>query len=479
MNISKNIRQSLSILPCAFGVAFAAATVNATPSVGQVLVHQLWPWSQNVKVEYTLSGTEGGTFDIAVTAAEDGVAIDSAKVNSALCGGEGFHSITGDGIHTFTLDPTQLVADGATAIGNFTVSVTVAGAGDPLGTRYEYRIFDLETGAITDLRRRDIYDHPELYGSTVITNYADLNASFVKPAALPAEDVFIVPGFNSNDVWKTTKIVMKRIPAADNEFWMGPSEDDEKTVASDYWTYPRAGESRFQAKLSSDFYIGIFELTQKQYQMLTGERPSYYTNETYWTTRPLEYTKLETMNAEGGFIDLAASMFGKAIGLPTEAQWEYAAKALYDGAGYPSGLELTAASELVMEYYASRGHSSEGRSDDAGAGGTYLVGCGNPNPFGLYNMYGNVAEWTSDKVRRDLASYYGWTSGGDAIVDPVCSSAESMFGSSYRVFKGASFNSGNTSAERRPAYRGAGSLTTVRNSAKVYVFGYRLMCPAD
>ncbi len=473
----KNMK-SLKLVSVAF-VAIAAAYgafAETSATVEAVMVRQLWPWSRNVKVEYTLANTGGGSVDISFRAFNGSTELDVSGIGAALVSDEGLHGIFGDGIHSFTFDPYVLFGNTVSALADFKVSVDIAGEGDPLATRIEYRVFDLETGAVTTLSRRNIYDRPEIYGSTIITNYADLNANFVKPAALPAEDVFIVPGFNDNDVFKTTKIVMKRIPAANNEFWMGPSEDDTKTPTSE-WNYPRLGEHRFKAKLSSDFYIGIFELTQKQYHMLTGERPSYYTNETYWTTRPLENTKMETMIAEGGFIALAANLFGKSIALPTEAQWEYAAKALYDGAGYPSGLDLTVANELVMENYASRGHSDQ--DDAVGVGGSYIVGCGNPNPYGLYNMYGNVAEWTSDKARKDLASYYEWTSGGDAIVDPVCTAHDSTFDSSYRVFKGGTFNSGNTSAERRSAWRGAGQLTTVRNSGKVYVYGYRLVCPAD
>ncbi len=474
----KNMKfiKTMSLAFVALAAAFGAfAETSAT--VETVLVRQLWPWSRNVRVEYTLANTGGGSVDISFRAYNGSTELDVSSIGTALVSDEGLHGIKGDGIHSFTFDPYVLFGDDVSAYTDFKVSVDIAGEGDPLSTRIEYRVFDLETGAVTTLSRRNIYDRPEIYGSTVITNYADLYTGFAKPAALPAEDVFIVPGFASNDVFKTTKLVMKRIPAAGNEFWMGPSDGDEKTVASDYWNNARAGESRFKAKLSSDFYIGIFELTQKQYQMLTGERPSYYTNETYWTTRPLENTKMETMTAEGGFIALAANLFGKSIALPTEAQWEYAAKALYDGAGYPSGLDLTEANELVMENYVSRGHSSQ---DDAiGIGGTYTVGLGNPNPFGLYNMYGNATEWTSDYVRRDLASYYEWEDGDSAKVDPVCSSSEQLFGSSYRVFKGGSFTSGNTSPQRRSAYRGAGKLTTVKNAADLYIYGYRLVCPAD
>ena len=475
------------------GVALAAATAtaNATPAVGQVLVHQLWPWSQNVKVEYTLSGTEGGTYDIAVTAAENGVAIDAAKLSSALCGGEGFHGITGDGIHTFTLDPSKLVANGATAIGNFTVSITVAGPGDPLGYRVEYRVFDLETGDVTDLTRRDIYDHPELYGSTVITNYADVGAGFTKPADLPAEDVFIVPGFNT-DEFKTTKLVMKRIPAKDVVWWMGPSENDPNAVAagtdSSITGGRKLGESRFQATFSDDYYIGIFELTQKQYSLLMdGANPSFYSNQTYWATRPLENYTYNDFKFT--FLPAARTALGKeGINMPTEAQWEFAAKAMYDGPGYPHGLELGKDNYVTVEGMVN-GASDNGRysvgngeSPAGGGSGTLTVGSGKPNPFGIYNMFGNVSEFVSELyANKNLGELYATQIAQGPVSDPYCSTSQSIGGSnSYRIIKGCNFRLGSPDYRNRSACRQAvkNSVKTMGNESD-HVLGFRLACPAD
>ncbi len=468
-----------SSLVTAVAVAAFAATATADPTVGQVLVHQLWPWSQNIKVEYTLSGTGGGVYDIAVTCREAGVGIPAAKVSSALCGGEGFHSIAGDGIHSFTLDPSKLIAEGATAITDFTVSIGIAGPGDPLGTRVEYRVFDLETGKVTDLRRRDIYDRPDLYG-TPVTNYADLAAGFTKPADLSAADVFIVTNFNA-DAYKTTKLVMKRIPAANVEWYMGPSEDDPNAYAAGSWSYPRLGESRFRAKLTRDYFIGIFEVTQKQYEMVTGERPSFFTNETCWATRPVEWvSRSRHMNAETGFPAMASAMFGKTISLPTEAQWEFAAKAMYDGPGFPSGLELTSANLGIMEGYSSgRGHGGypdAGRNDETWKGGTYKVGGGKPNPFGLYNMFGNVCEWCRDNSNRNLKSQYGWSDGSPAVSDPYNTRAE--LASGHYVFKGNSYYYFDGLKPSRCAWRGSDSNGVVYQSA-IPMWGIRIVCPAD
>lgn len=461
--------------------AFAAATASADPTVGQVLVHQLWPWSQNVKVEYTLSGTDGGAYDVDVSCYEAGVEIAASKVRSALCGGEGFHGVKGDGIHTFTLDPSQLVAEDATALGNFTVSITVAGPGDPLASRLEYRVFDLETGEVTDLTRGDIYDHPDLYGSTVYTNYADVYSGFTKPSDLPAEDVFIVPGFNT-DEFKTTKLVMKRIPAAEKEFWMGPSDGDPNTLAAGSWSEPRLGESRFKAVLSQDYFMSVFELTQRQYELVVGDNPSFFTNRQYYATRPLEFTSRDTFTAaESGFLAKATAMFGKTFNLPTEAQWEFAAKAMYDGPGYPSGLEITQANLGVMEgVTAKRGHSGypdAGRNDATNVGGTWDVGRGQPNPYGLYNMFGNVSERMLDASHKDLATKYGWTDGSPAVRDPY--NTQYQLASGQVVYKGGNYASNVDGNQRRSAWRGSSSKTARVLSITHPLWGFRVICPVD
>ena len=469
-----------SSLVAAFAFAAFAATATADPTVGQVLVHQLWPWSQNIKVEYTLSGTGGAAYDIAVICREAGVEIPAAKVRSALCVGEGFHGIKGDGIHSFTLDPSQLLAEGATAITDFTVSITVAGPGDPLASRVEYRVFDLETGAVTDLTRGNIYDRPDLYGAA-ITNYADVYSGFTKPADLPAEDVFIVPGFNA-DEFKTTKLVMKHIPASEKEFWMGPSDGDPKASAAGSWSYPRLGESRFKAVLSQDYFMSIFELTQRQYELVVGDNPSFFTNRQYYATRPLENTSRNTMmDSSNGFLAKATAMFGKTFNLPTEAQWEFAAKAMYDGPGYPSGLEITQANLGIMEgITVSRGHGGypdNGRNDSTNSGGTWDVGRGQPNPFGLYNLFGNVSEWTLDASNRNLGSQYGWSDGGNAIRDPYNTRYE--LAADHVVFKGGNYNSGEADAQRRSAWRGSSPRDIVVFYGIFPFWGFRVMCPAD
>lgn len=469
----------LSSFATAAAVAAFAANAAADPSVGQILVHQLWPWSQNIKVEYTLSGTGGATYDMNVTASEAGVAIPADKLSSALCGGEGFWGITGDGIHSFTLDPSKLVADGATALSDFTVSIAPGGLGDPQASRIEYRVFDLETGEVTDLRRRDIYARPDLYG-TPITDFSLVGAGI---ASIPQGDVFIAPGF-TNDVWKTTKLVMKRIPAANVEFWFGPSTDDTNTTATT--KYPRLAETRFKAKLTSDFWMGVHEVTQKQYEMLIGTRPAFFSHPDYWETRPLENVcRDEFLHSTTGFIAVATARFGKTFDLPTEAQWEFAAKAGYDGPDFPGGLANDNATFTTLEGISvPRGgwsvtkHPEPNPEIGLNSGhGTYPCGIGKPNAYGLYNLYGNVTEWCKDKSHKDLASYYSSQIESGVVTNPYCTTSNNGFGYTGYIYKGGPYNASAT--VRRPAYRGAEKPTNYTYANQHVYFGWRVVCPAD
>lgn len=469
----------LSSFATAAAVATLAANAAAAPSVGQILVHQLWPWSQNIKVEYTLSGTGGATYDMNVTASEAGVAIPADKLMSALCGGEGFFGITGDGIHTFTLDPSKLVADGATALSDFTVSIAPGGLGDPQASRIEYRVFDLEAGTVTDLRRRDIYARPDLYG-TPITDFSLVGAGI---ASIPQGDVFIAPGF-TNDVWKTTKLVMKRIPAANVEFWFGPSTDDTYTTNSS--KYPRLAETRFQAKLTSDFWMGVHEVTQKQYEMLIGTRPAFFSHPDFWETRPLENVcRDEFLHSTTGFLAVATARFGKTFDLPTEAQWEFAAKAGYDGPGFPGGLAYDNATFTTLEGISvPRGgwsvtkHPEPNPEIGLNSGhGTYPCGIGKPNAYGLYNLYGNVTEWCKDRSHKDLASFYSSEIESGVVSDPYCTTSNNGFGWTGYIYKGGAYNASATNS--RPAYRGAEKPANYTYANQHVFFGWRVVCPAD
>jgi sulfatase modifying factor 1 len=87
--------------------------------------------------------------------------------------------------------------------------------------------------------------------------------------------------------------------------------------------------------------------------------------------------------------------------LPTEAEWEYAARAGHQGKLFPWGDELEPDGEHRMNVW--QGNFPGHNSTADGWYGTCPVNAFEPNDFGLYNMTGNVWEWCADQFDRDAS----------------------------------------------------------------------------
>lgn len=166
-------------------------------------------------------------------------------------------------------------------------------------------------------------------------------------------------------------IGMEFVKIAPGEFMMGCSNvqpasagdsadcnDDEKPV--------------HRVQITKAFEIGKFEVTQAQWQAVMGSNPSANKGD----NRPVETVSKDEVHE---FLNrLNARNDGYKYRLPTEAEWEYAAKA---GSAEPIGAAL----DEVAWYAANSGDE------------THPVGQKKPNAWGLYDMLGNVREWVEDQ----------------------------------------------------------------------------------
>jgi formylglycine-generating enzyme required for sulfatase activity len=172
---------------------------------------------------------------------------------------------------------------------------------------------------------------------------------------------------------------------------------------------PSDENNSFYAKLTKDYYIGVFEVTQQQWYQIKGEWDSYMSNVTWRATRPMDNFSIKLLFNQERYYwpdnkDLVSTSFLKklrdktglkTLNLPTEAQWQFAACAGASGTDYylnPEGNQYNR-SEIARNLQ-SAGGSTAAYGDglcDADKGSA-CVGTYKPNAFGLYDMIGNVEE---------------------------------------------------------------------------------------
>jgi len=229
--------------------------------------------------------------------------------------------------------------------------------------------------------------------------------------------------------YKTTKLALKRIEAG--TFKMGSSPDFNLRVDADL--YPH------DVTLTKPYYIGVFEVTQKQYKLITGEDPSYFKGD----TRPVETVNYVTITATNGFFALLNEKTGLTFGLPTEAQWENACRAGTE-TSLNNGTDLTTNDwdPNLSKLGRYSGDWKDNKVSQDYNQETVPVGEYSPNAWGLYDMHGNVAEWCLDWIETSqiyntdpvtdqvgsLTAIYATVRGGSyKALGNVCCSAARKF----------------------------------------------------
>ncbi len=197
-------------------------------------------------------------------------------------------------------------------------------------------------------------------------------------------------GLLTKDDYKTDKLVMRRVPAGD--FMMGETGNQHEVT------------------LTKDFYIGVFEVTQGQWEKVMKANPSAFKD--LGKDAPVENVSWNDCQ------DFIKKLNGKStlgFRLPTEAEWEYASRGGQDSKNF----EYSGSSTVDEVAWFK---------DNSGGKTHHPVGKKKPNELGLYDMSGNVWEWCSD-----------WR--GDYPKEPVKDPQGAKIGSN-RVLRGGSWYNG-------------------------------------
>jgi formylglycine-generating enzyme required for sulfatase activity len=138
-------------------------------------------------------------------------------------------------------------------------------------------------------------------------------------------------------------------------------------------------ESNYYVQLS-DFYIGKYEVTQAVWKLVMGSNPSNFSGDSL----PVDRVSWDDIVGSGGFLETLNALTGRNYRLPTEAEWEYAARGC--NAGICDSYEYSGSDTIEnVAWYADNSSSK-----------THAVGTKLANGLGLYDMSGNVREWCYD-----------------------------------------------------------------------------------
>jgi formylglycine-generating enzyme required for sulfatase activity len=240
-----------------------------------------------------------------------------------------------------------------------------------------------------------------------------------------------------------TNTVVKLVPVAGGVFEMGCKSGRDGNCNS-------VDEKPLHYVKVNDFHIGKYPITQAQWKAVMGSLPNSLTSSTAYVgdNKPVIYVSHDDIvSPKNGFLARLNTLTGKNYRLPTEAEWEYAARGCSVGVCESKQYSGSVVIGDVAYYNQT-------------SGGPITVGTKAPNVLGIYDMSGNVWEWCRDYYN---VSYY--TTDNNPLDNP-----ENTTSGSTRIRRGGSwFHNAQSS---RVAYRHF-AMSNVCNE----YYGFRVVLP--
>ena len=410
------------------GVAAFTYTGSAAPSVVINGVRQRYPWNNMVDITYTVSGynaaTDKGGYACQFRATVGGV----SDINA------GGVWIEGDGTFTQTWDATgvgQVVENSCKMTAKlFDLTVIKPATSTTDG---DYEIWDL-------VGKTNYYENVIVYDGAPNQSLSDLR-------------------YNT-DEYKTTKLVLRKIAASDTKYNVGANYADHKNCGATEAQLNRHPLRENAVNVDQAYFIGVFQLTRAQYRLITGDTTKYgATGNDLLPANSISYNALRggsNANAandatEDSVLGLANKLFETSLTavngqfeLPTDAQWEIAAKAGTNSMWFFTDDDAEAVDKVST--YAQCVYNNNS--------GVRAVGLLAASPNGLFDIYGNVWEWCRDvytdaagdatkDFQASVTSDYKSGTGDRVVRGGYYSNAAGYCSSSYRGYNGAAYEGAN------------------------------------
>ena len=290
-----------------------------------------------------------------------------------------------------------------------------------------------------------------------------------------------IPYGIANRMYKTTHLVMAKVPAAGRTWLVGSSPFD---ASREQGTPIR--EIQHLVTFTNDFYMGIYEFTGGQWLQFMSSNPSNHPFDDR-DVCPLEHSSYDTVRgnaytaapAASSLIGLMRKRTGLAIDLPRHAQWEVAARAGCTGLVNVPGATLNDVAWTASNY----------KNDPKFASGEYTgnntctheVGLLMPNAFGLYDMQGNVLEIGIDKIYYQSRDVFLASLGLTEETVRTTPVVEQATDASSITVDGTTYKPSQTCGRWGGGYRETAGNSQSCSRWAAYSFdvdtGFRVMCP--